>query len=125
MIDKPLAHDRHGLEAPVWMLRKSRHDAPVIHAPAFLAFKVLTKMAAGEGSSRPELGVAGRIGIVMVHAKEKRIRRLPGDSKWSDDHDFFPINTSRPHGSSTARASKPASRSSRSHVSREKIPKMW
>ena len=55
VIDEPAAHDRHGLEAAVRVLREARHDVAVVHAPAVLAREVLPDVAAGERRRRPEL----------------------------------------------------------------------
>ena len=53
MIDEALAHHSHRLEATVRMCRKTRHRAAVVHAPAVLAGKVSTDVAASQAGPRP------------------------------------------------------------------------
>ena len=84
MVDVTAAHDGHGLEAAVRMLRKARDDAPVVHAPAVLAGEVLAKVAPGELRLRPHPLVARRVGVIVVDAEEEWIGRLPGEPEWAD-----------------------------------------
>ena len=53
MIDEALAHDRHGLEAAMRMLRKPGHDVAVVHAPAVLALEVLAHVRPASEASGP------------------------------------------------------------------------
>ena len=52
VIDEAAAHDGHGLEAAVRVLRKAGHDVAVVHAPAVLAVEVLADVAARERRGR-------------------------------------------------------------------------
>ena len=45
VIDVSLAHDRHGLESAVRVLRESGDHAAVIHPPAVLTFKIHADVA--------------------------------------------------------------------------------
>jgi hypothetical protein len=49
----------------------------VVHAPAIDSLKIITDVAALQGSLGAQLVVTRRIGVVVVHAKEKGVRRFP------------------------------------------------
>src|SRR5262245_55855527 len=86
MVDETVTHDGYRFEAPMRMLRKSWHLSAMIHPPSSLALKVLANVPSGQRSCRSQLFVAGGIGVVVIHAKQKWIRRFPWNSKRFDDH---------------------------------------
>jgi len=77
VVDEALAHERHGLEAAVRVLRKPGHGVAVIHAPAVLTREVLAHVSAGERRRGTQAVVARRVQIDMVNADEERILGLP------------------------------------------------
>jgi hypothetical protein len=80
----PIAHDGHRLEAAVRVCRKAGHGLAVVHAPAVLATKVLPQIAPCQRGLRALLVVAGRVGIVVMHAEQKRVYGLPGEGQGLD-----------------------------------------
>src|SRR3954466_2449627 len=81
MIDEPAPPDRHGLEAAVRMLRKSRHDVAVIHPPAVFALEILPEVTPRQRGVWSELGVTLRVAVEVVHAEEERIGTNPGEAE--------------------------------------------
>ena len=81
VVNKALAHDGHGLKATVRMRRKARYGLAVVHAPTVFATKVLTQVAPLQGSLRPHSRVTRRVGVVVVHAKQKRVYGLPWETQ--------------------------------------------
>src|SRR2546426_9595576 len=81
MIDVAVTHDRHSFEPAMWMLRESRHNAAVIHAPAILALEVLSDVASLKRGRRSEVIVALWIVIVVIHAEQERIGGFPGHTQ--------------------------------------------
>ena len=84
MIDVPAAHDGYRLEAAVRMLRKSRHNVAMVHAPAVAAFEILPEVAPDEGRCRTQALIAFWVIVDMVNAEEKWILRLPPRLKRHD-----------------------------------------
>ena len=96
VIDEAAPHDRHRFEAAVRMLGKAGDDVAVIHAPAVDALEIHADVAAGERRCRAELGVSGRVGVVVVDAKEKRIARAPRKAeRVNAEHDVFHLRFTR------------------------------
>ena len=89
MIDEPSSEDGDGLEAAVRMRRKSRNRGPVIHPPTVFARKVLAEVAPREGARRPHLLIAFGVSIVVVYAKQKRVRSGPWKAERRKVHDRF------------------------------------
>jgi ABC-type multidrug transport system fused ATPase/permease subunit len=107
----------------VRVLRKARHDVAVVHPPAVFAFEVAADRAAGERGGRPQLLVPRRVGVVVVHAEQERIDRLPRETQRSDleDNLFF---WSKPEASIMARVSLALGSMGYSHwLSREGLRK--
>src|SRR3954471_5049001 len=77
VIDEAVAHNRYRFKATVWVLGKTRNHIAVVHPPAISTLEVLTDVPAGKRSSRSEVVVSRGIGVVMVHAEQKRIGRFP------------------------------------------------
>ena len=77
MVNQPLAHDGYCFEPPVWVRWKAGDGVAVVHAPAIHAAKVLAQVAPAQRRGRPHVCVAIRVGIVVVHAKQKRVYGLP------------------------------------------------
>jgi hypothetical protein len=57
--------------------RKTGHRPPVVHAPAVLAGEVLPDLAPFEQCLRPELRIAARVDVDVMHAEQERIDRVP------------------------------------------------
>ena len=81
VVDTTLAHDGHRFKTPMRMRRKAGHGVAVVHAPAVLAAKVLAQIAACERGLRAHHLIARRVGVVVVHAKQKGINGLPGKAQ--------------------------------------------
>ena len=77
VVDMPLADYGHRFKAPVWVRRKAGNGLAVVHAPTVFARKVLAQIASAQGGVRPHGGVATRVGVHVVHAKQKRVYRGP------------------------------------------------
>ena len=77
MVNQPGAHDGDGLEPAVRVGRKPGHRAAVVQAPAVLAAKVLAYVAASQRGVRAHVSISGRVGVVVIRAKQKRIKRGP------------------------------------------------
>ena len=77
VVDEAPPDDGHGLEAAMRVLREAGHDGAVVHAPAVLAREVLADVAPRERRRGPEALVARRVGVVVMHAEEERVGRLP------------------------------------------------
>src|SRR5690606_29466193 len=87
--------------AAVRVLREAGHDLAVVHAPAVLRLEVVSERAAGERGGRPHLFVAGRVGVVVVHAEEERVLGPPGEPEPLDAQHRIA------HASITARPAAP------------------
>ncbi len=82
VVDQALAHQRHGLEAPVRVTRKAGHALAVVHRKAVLAAEVAAHLAPVQLHGLHAQGaVARRVGVVMVGAEQERIQRGPLRSK--------------------------------------------
>src|SRR5581483_1964051 len=81
MIRETLTHHGYRFESTVRMLRKTRHEIAVIHPPAVLTFEILTDVPSGKRRGRTQMLVAGGIGILMIHAEQKRIGGLPREAQ--------------------------------------------
>jgi hypothetical protein len=77
VVDEPLAHDGHGLEAPVRVLREARHHVAVVHVPAVAVGEIAADVAAREGGRGPERLVARGVRVVVVHAEQEGVGRAP------------------------------------------------
>ena len=77
MVNKPLAYDGYRLEPPVWVRWKAGYGVAVVHAPTIQTAEVLTQIAPLQGRGRPHMCVAARVGIVVVHTKQKGVYGLP------------------------------------------------
>jgi len=78
VIDEASAGDRDRLEATVWVAREPRHHVAVVHVPAVLVGEVLPDVAPDERRTRPELGVACRVVVLVVDAEQEGVERFPG-----------------------------------------------
>ena len=87
VIDEPFAHERDGLEPAVRVLREAGNHVAVIHAPAVLAGEVLTDVTTCERRGGTELGIASRVRVVVMHAEQEGIERLPGHAQREDAED--------------------------------------
>ena len=96
VIDEALAHERHGLEAAMRMLRETRDGVAVIHAPAVLAGEVLADVAPFERRGGTQAVVAARVEIDVVDADEERILRLPRERERRDADDRVVAHGSTP-----------------------------
>ena len=72
-----LAHDGHRLKAAVRVGRKAGNGLAVVHAPAVLAGKVLAQIAPVQARVGPHGGVAARVVVQVVDAKQKRVNGRP------------------------------------------------
>src|SRR4051812_41711577 len=97
VVDEALTDDGHRFEAAVGVLRKTRHDLPVVHAEAVLPPEILAEYTARQRHGWPEALVSGGVRIVVVDAKQERIRRDP----WKSERNDFEHTTS--HRASVAR----------------------
>ncbi len=77
VIDDAVANQRDRLEAPMRMARKARHRVAVIHAPAILALEVLADIAARERGGRTLLGIASRVGVLVIDTEQEGVRGFP------------------------------------------------
>jgi hypothetical protein len=59
------------------MLREAGHHLAVVHAPAVLAFEILTQIATSERRCRTEPLIPRGIGVVVVNAKQEWIDSSP------------------------------------------------
>ena len=84
VIDETLAHDRHGLEAAMRMLRESGHHVAVVHAEAVLHGEVHADFTTRERHGRSELVVALRIVVVVMRTEEEGVERLPQEPEGLD-----------------------------------------
>src|SRR5213593_2775664 len=116
MVDVAVTHDRHSFEPSMRMLRKSRHNAAVVHAPAVLALKVLSDVATSKRGGGSEVFVALRIVIVVVHAEQEGIGGFPGDAERSCAFD-----NAIAHGKSNRRISHPSEPVPVNHNSRSSL----
>src|SRR5215208_3144304 len=89
MVDVPLAHNRDRLETAVRMLGKAGHHVAVVHAPALLAFEILTDLPAAKRRLRAELIVAGGIEIDVMDTEQKRVVCLPALTERVDAEDWI------------------------------------
>ena len=78
VVDAAFAHDGHGLEAAVRVLREARHGHAVVHVPAVAVGEVLAHLPAGQRGLGPEVGRAFGVGVVVVDAKQERVEGRPG-----------------------------------------------
>jgi hypothetical protein len=60
------------------VLRETGDLLAVVHAPAVFAVEVHAQLATAERRGGSELGIAGRVGVEVVHAEQKRVERRPG-----------------------------------------------
>ena len=79
VIEESAPHDGHGFEPAMGMLRETRDDVAVVHAPSVLALEVLADVAPGQRCGGAHGLVAGRITVVVVNAEQERIAGLPGE----------------------------------------------
>ena len=77
VVDQAPPDERDGLEATVRVLGKPRDLLPVVHAPPVDALEVLAHLSTLERRVRSQHLVAGRIGVVVVHAEQERVDRGP------------------------------------------------
>jgi len=87
VIDEPPTDDGDGLESPMRVLGKARNHLTVVHAPALASLEILTEVASRQRRGRSQLFVAGRVGIIVVHAEQKGVGGLPGESQAFDLQD--------------------------------------
>jgi len=77
MVDEAAPHDRHGLEATMWMRREAGHALPVVHTPAVTLVEVLAQVATCQRRGGAEAGVGRWIRVVVVRAEQERIQDPP------------------------------------------------
>ena len=78
VVDIATADEGDGLEATVGMLGEARHGAAVVHAPAVGAGEIASYGPSLEAARvGPQCTVAGRVGVVVMHAEKERVARLP------------------------------------------------
>src|SRR2546422_7385476 len=116
MIDVAVTHDRHSFEPSMRMLRKSRNNAAVVHAPAILALEVLSNVATLKRGGWSEVFVALRIVIIVVHTEQEWIGGFPGDTQRSCAYDDAIV-----HGKSNRRISQPSEPVPVNHNSRSSL----
>ena len=73
----PLANDGHGFKASVWVRRKARNGLPVVHAPTVFVGEIAADLSASQRSHRAHVRIALGVVVYVVHAKQKRVDRLP------------------------------------------------
>ncbi len=81
VVQQPTPHHGDGLEAAMRVLWEARHHAPVVHAPAIAQLEVGSQAPPAQGGGGPELGVALRVGVVVVHAEQEGVARGPGEAQ--------------------------------------------
>ncbi len=84
VIDESLARDRDGLKSTVRMLGKTGDTIAVVHTPAVFARKIIADLTPAERRARGHVFVPGRIRVIVMDAKQKRVQGLPLKTKRSD-----------------------------------------
>jgi hypothetical protein len=85
MIDEPIPHKSNRLKSPVRMYREARDPVAVVHAPSFSDGEIAAYIPATQQRRvRTHIFVAGRIKIIVVNTENKRICRVPVESKRFD-----------------------------------------
>jgi len=87
MVNQPFAHHRDGFKPAVWVAGEAGHGVAVVHAPAVAPAEVLAHVAAGQRYAGAHVGIAGRVGVVVLHAEQERGPRGPGKAKRLELHD--------------------------------------
>ena len=87
VVYQTLTGDGHGLKTPVRVRREAGNGVTVVHAPAILAGKVLADAPPGQRCRRSHGGIPQRVGIVVVHTKQKRVQGLPRKAQWLQAED--------------------------------------
>src|SRR5580658_8315974 len=77
MVDVAPAHNGHGLEAAMGMLRKPRHNVAVVHPPTIPPFEIVPDLVPRERCRGPQTIVPFRTIIGVVNAEKKRVAGLP------------------------------------------------
>ena len=77
VIDQASTHDGHGLKTAMRMGRKARYGVAVVHPPTVFTRKVLAQVAPGQRRGRTHQLIAGRVGVVVINAEQKRVDGLP------------------------------------------------
>ena len=84
VIDQAATHDGHRLETALWVGRKARYLAAVVHAPAIFAGEVLPEVPPGERRGGSHRVVVLGVAVVVVDAEQKRVDGLPGEPEWGE-----------------------------------------
>ena len=77
MINETLANDGDRFKTAMRVLRKPGDLLTVIHPPAVDSLEVLADVSSRERRCRPHVVVSCRIRVIVMNAKEERIRGLP------------------------------------------------
>ena len=96
VIDQPLAHECHRLEATVRVVGESWHLVAVVHAPTVDALEVLPHLPALQRGVRTERTVARRVLIEVVYTEQEWVDRRPLETDGEPLHDDAHATMLRP-----------------------------